>query len=82
MDDNMQPASAGQGEACLADDILKGAEAISEFTGYSVNQITFLLRTGKIPHFRVGKFYNARKSTLLRWIEEQENQTFTGEHNE
>jgi predicted DNA-binding transcriptional regulator AlpA len=60
---NMQPNN----------DILHGAEAIRAFLGFPKrSQVYHHVRKGSLPHFRIGEQLCARKSTLLRWIEDQE----------
>jgi hypothetical protein len=71
------PATA---EPCptLADDLLRGAEAISAFIFGDPRQrrkIYHMIETGRMPTFRLGSMLCARKSTLLRWIAEQESKT-------
>lgn len=57
----------------LNDDILRGAEAIQGFLGFEKrSQIYHYVATGEIPVFRIGNTICARKSTLLKWIEQQE----------
>jgi hypothetical protein len=64
----MQPANVG-------DDLLEGAEAIGAFLfgpGAKARRAFYLIEKSMIPHFRIGKRIMARKSTLLKWLEEQE----------
>ncbi len=56
----------------LADDILKGADAIAEFIGEDRRAVYHAVRKGTIPTFRIGENIRARKSTLLAWIAAQE----------
>ena len=64
----------------LADDILRGAEEISQFLFGTPDQKrqVYRLTTEVAPQFRLPVFKMgsnslcARKSRLLRWIEEQE----------
>jgi hypothetical protein len=70
----VQPAT---GELCLADDLLRGADAIAEFVFGSAKhrrKIYYYASDAKIrmPHFRIGNVVCARKSTLLAWIKQQE----------
>jgi hypothetical protein len=72
----VQPAT---GELCLplADDLLRGADAIAEFIFGSAKhrrKIYYYASDAKIrmPHFRIGSVICARKSTLLAWVEQQE----------
>lgn len=63
----------------LAEDILRGAEEISEFL-FGDNARNFrrrvyhMVENGIIPTFRMGNTVCARKSTLMAWIESQERQ--------
>lgn len=61
----------------LADDLLRGADAIAEFVFGSTKhrrKIYYYASDAKIrmPHFRIGNVVCARKSTLLTWIKQQE----------
>jgi hypothetical protein len=62
-------------ELCLADDMLRGAEAIAEFLFGDSKQrrkVYHVVECGKLPTFRLGSILCARKSKLLEWIEQQE----------
>lgn len=59
----------------LAQDLLRGADAIAEFVFGDVNQrrkVYHLAETSRLPVFRLGALLCARKSVLLNWIGEQE----------
>ena len=62
----------------LADDLLRGADAIAEFMFGSTSErrkVYYLANTGKrnsLPVFRMGSVLCARKSSLIQWIEAQE----------
>ena len=61
----------------LGDDLLRGAGAIAEFLFGDRRQrrkVYYLTgeATVRMPHFRLGAIICARKSTLLRWIEDRE----------
>lgn len=56
----------------LASDILRGADAIAEFLGSERRKVYHLVETSRLPVFRIGSIICARKSTLIKWIEEQE----------
>jgi len=61
----------------LANDLLRGADAIAEFVFGSPKhkrKIYYLATEAKlrIPVFRIGAVICARKSTLIDWIERQE----------
>jgi len=53
----------------LSADLLVGAKAIADFTGFGARTVYHLAATGAIPTFKVGDLVCARKSTLIRWIE-------------
>lgn len=50
----------------LADDLLKGARAIAEFTGFEVREIYEFWQAKALPIFKVGKRLCARRSELLK----------------
>ena len=61
----------------LGDDLLRGADAIAEFLfGDRTQRRKVYYLTGeatvRMPHFRLGAIICARRSTLLRWIENHE----------
>lgn len=61
----------------LAEDILRGADEIAAFMfGSACHRRKVYYLTGEasrgLPHFKMGSLICARKSTLLRWIAEQE----------
>ena len=63
----------------VSDDLLFGAGKIAEFVFGDVKhrrKIYYLTGDAKrgIPHFKIGRTTCASKSTLLRWITEQEEQ--------
>ncbi len=63
--------------AIPADDLLSGASAIATFLGWSRRRLYYeadaeRLRITRLPLFRVGATLTARKSSLLRWLAEQE----------
>ncbi|NJO54516.1 MAG: hypothetical protein HC829_06450 [Bacteroidales bacterium] len=66
-------------EVCptLADDLLRGADAIATFVFGSTKhrrKIYYYASDAKVrmPVFRIGNVICARKSTLRNWIEKQE----------
>ncbi len=61
------PASAGPN-----DDILVGAGAIGRFLGANTRRALYLLQTRQVPVFKLGRLWHARKSTLLKFMAEQE----------
>ena len=59
----------------LADDLLRGAEAIAEFLyghGRHRRKIYHLVQTKRLPVFHLGSTLCARRSTMIAWIEYQE----------
>ena len=54
----------------LADDMLEGADEIGAFMGLRPRQVYHL--QDKLPVFQIGAKLFARKSTIVRWIAEQE----------
>jgi hypothetical protein len=56
----------------FAADILEGAAAIAAHTGKSLRQTHYLLETGQLPAFKMGKIWHMRRSTFERHIEELE----------
>lgn len=66
----------------LADDLLRGAEAIAEFLYGDAGQrrkVYHLAETSRLPIFRLGSVLCARRSVLLKWIAEQEQRGWRGE---
>jgi hypothetical protein len=49
----------------LANDILRGAEAIAAFTGDPVERVRYLIRRNLIPHYRQGSRICASKRVLM-----------------
>ncbi len=59
----------------LADDLLRGADAIAEFifgARGSRRKVYYLAETSHLPVFRLGATLCARRSVLMRWIAGQE----------
>jgi hypothetical protein len=48
----------------IADDLLRGTEAIAEFLDFKVHQTGYMIKRKQIPAFQVGKTWFARKSQL------------------
>ena len=64
----------------LADDLLRGADAIAEFifgARGSRRKIYYLAETSHLPVFRLGSVLCARRSVLMRWIAGQESRVRT-----
>lgn len=55
-------------------DLLTGADAIAAFMGLKARRVYHLAETQRLPVFRLGATLCARRSTLLKWIAEMENQ--------
>ncbi|RYG85264.1 MAG: DNA-binding protein [Alphaproteobacteria bacterium] len=53
-------------------DLLLGAPAIAEFLGIKARQVYRLIYDDLLPTFKVGGTVAARRSTLNKWIEDQE----------
>ncbi|MEQ8251884.1 MAG: helix-turn-helix domain-containing protein [Oceanibaculum nanhaiense] len=53
-------------------DLLRGADEIARFLGLNKRAIYHAIERGRIPHFRFGANLYARRSSLLAWIEKQE----------
>lgn len=58
-------------------DLLSGAEAIAAYIGVKPRRIYHLAETRRLPVFRIGSTLCARRSTLLRWIEDMERDVIT-----
>jgi hypothetical protein len=59
-------------EATLADDMLRGAAKISEYTGDSERRTQYLLETKRLPAFKIGHVWHMRKSTYRAYVERLE----------
>jgi len=64
--------------ATIGDDLLRGADEIAKFVfGSEKHRRKVYYLTGdatvRMPHFKIGSVLCARKSTLVAWIERQEN---------
>ncbi len=62
-------------QTALADDLLRGADAIAEFMfgdRQMRRQVYHLAQGGQLPVFKLGATLCARKSRLLRWIDQAE----------
>jgi hypothetical protein len=58
--------------AKLADDLMIGTKPIAAELGLSVRQAFYLLETGKIPGFKIGAKWAARRSTLETFVSDLE----------
>ena len=70
----------------LADDLLRGGEAIKEFifgAGGKRSEVYYYTsgnraaEENRIPTFKIGKVVCARKSSILKWVEDQERASLT-----
>ncbi len=62
-------------QAEFANDLLRGASEIADFLLGDKSlrrQVYHLAATSTLPTFKLGSMICARKSVLLKWIEEQE----------
>ncbi|CAN7501847.1 helix-turn-helix domain-containing protein [Mesorhizobium caraganae] len=53
-------------------DLLMGANAIAATLGITRRQAYRLIYGGMLPTFKLGGTVSARRSSLLRWLSEQE----------
>ncbi|PWJ84879.1 excisionase family DNA binding protein [Pseudaminobacter salicylatoxidans] len=53
-------------------DLLMGADTIAKFLGISRRQTYRLVYDGLIPSFKLGGTVSARRSSLTKWLAEQE----------
>lgn len=58
------------------DDVLDGAKAIGNFIGLTDRQVFHAVERGHLPVVRLGTKIMARRSTLLKWFEAQEQVAF------
>jgi len=69
----------------LADDNLRGCEAIAEFVGLNPRQAFLALQKGRIPAFKQGRLWIASKQRIRRFYAEstykpQQPDNTPGEH--
>jgi hypothetical protein len=57
-----------EGQTSLSDDLLQGIRAIAEFTGFPERQVFYLAEKQRLPLFKIGSRWCARRSTLLAYI--------------
>jgi hypothetical protein len=70
-------------ETEFSKDLLRGARAIAEFLcgdGKQRRMVYHLAATSNIPVFKLGSMLCARKSVLIKWIEDQEDRHFRQFH--
>ena len=58
--------------ADLAPDLLKGIREIAGFLDESERRVHYMLEQNQLPAYRIGHRWYARKSTLIKRIEELE----------
>lgn len=56
----------------IKDELLVGAKAIADFTGFGARTVYHLAATRTLPTFKIGDLVCARKSKILAFIEAQE----------
>jgi hypothetical protein len=54
--------------AQLSADLLEGVQAIAKFTGLKPRRIFYLAEHAKLPLFKIGSRWCARRSTLVAYI--------------
>ncbi len=55
----------------IADDMLKGAQAVSTYTGFELREVYRCFETKALPLFKVGRLICGRKSELDRRLSGQ-----------
>jgi excisionase family DNA binding protein len=60
----------------LSNDLLDGASAIGNFLNLTNRQVFHAVERGRLPVVRLGTKILARRSTLLKWFEAQEQMAF------
>jgi hypothetical protein len=58
--------------ATIADDLLRGAAEIAAFIGLSERQALHLLKSGRLPGFKIGWNWCMRRSTYTEWVNRRE----------
>lgn len=61
-----------EGNQEIASDMIYGAEEIGRFLGLPKRRVYHVVNMGHLPVFRLGSGICARKSTLIKWIRQQE----------
>jgi hypothetical protein len=78
----LQQHTSNEPQMPLADDLLRGADAIAEFifgARASRRKVYYLAETSHLPVFRLGSVLCARRSVLMRWISGQESRVRSSE---
>jgi hypothetical protein len=60
----------------LASDLIYGAKVIGEYVGADARQANYMLETGKLPGFKLGNKWVARKSALKERFQSLEKEHF------
>jgi hypothetical protein len=60
--------------ADFPEDFLQGARKIGDYLGMNQRSVFYYVKHGRLPVFRFKSQIWARKSTLRKWIEDQEKQ--------
>ncbi|PDT24455.1 DNA-binding protein [Rhizobium hidalgonense] len=55
-------------------EVLTGHKAIARFLGLTPRQVSWHDEQGNMPTFRIGRTVCARKTKLLQWLDELEEQ--------
>ena len=63
----------------LAEDMLRGADAIAAYIGESPRRVFYLAERKLIPVFKIGNLLRARKSALRQHIAEREAEAMSNE---
>ncbi|MEA2823032.1 MAG: hypothetical protein QOJ86_5036 [Bradyrhizobium sp.] len=74
----MIPSPPTPTHGTIGGDILRGADCIAAFLYGDARQrrkVYNLVERQRLPHFRLGASICARKSILLAWIKQQEDET-------
>jgi hypothetical protein len=56
------------GRESLASDLLEGVQKIARYTGLKPRRVFYLAEGGRLPVFKIGNRWCARKSTLIEHI--------------
>ena len=68
----MEAQVAVENDTVKDGDLLYGVPAIADFLGVSVRQARHQCEVGRVPSFKLGQIICGRRSTLWRWLAEQE----------
>ena len=52
-------------------DLLLGAKAIGDYLGITARQTYRLTYDGLLPHFKLGGTVSARRSALMKWLDQR-----------